>query len=204
MIMITIESKALNKIYGYGRGWAFSKKDFATFGSHKAVDMALIRLSKKGTIRRVIRGIYDYPKYSESLEQYLSPDIDQVARALARKFGWNIQISGNAALNVLGLSTQVPTKYIYYTDGRDRTYRIGNVDLNFKKTLISDIGLKHPESEIVVQAIKALGKKTLTEEEKKKIREYFSPEKHKRILKDTQYTTSWVYDIIKTIFQDNK
>lgn len=202
--MNTIENKALNRIYGHGRGWAFSKKDFADLGSHNSLDQSLSRLSKNGNIRRVLHGIYDYPKYSKLLEQELNPNIDQVAQALARRFGWNIQISGNAALNVLGLSTQVPTKYLYYTDGRDRTYQIGNIELNFKKVLISDIGLKYPESEIVVQAIKALGKKALTEEEKKKIREYFSPKTHKRILKDTQYTTSWAYDIIKTIFQDEK
>lgn len=202
--MQPIESKILFKLYDSGRGWAFSQKDFAHFGNHKAIDMALIRLSNKGRIRRVIRGIYDYPKYSKLLEQDLSPDIDQIAHALARKFGWSIQISGNSALNVLGLSTQVPTRYLYYCDNRNRTYKIGNTELKFEKTVLSDIGLKYSESELLVQAIKALGKKTLTEEEKQKIRDYFSPDKHARILKDTQYTTSWVYEIIKSIFQDKK
>ncbi len=203
-MMKTTENKALSRIYGNGRGWAFSKKDFVDLGNHKAIDMALIRLSKKGTIRRVLRGIYDYPKYSKLLEQYLSPDIDQIAQALARKFGWKIQISGNTALNVLGLSTQVPTKYLYYSNGRDKIYEIENIELIFEKTILSDIGLKYPESELIVQAIKALDKRILTMAEKKKIRDYFSLEKHARILKDTQYTTSWVYEIIKSIFKDEK
>ena len=202
--MIATENKVLNRIYGNGRGWVFSKKDFADLEHHKTIDKALSRLSKKGRIRRVVQGIYDYPKYSKLLEQDLSPDIDQVAQALARRFGWKIQISGNTALNVLALSTQVPTKYLYYSDGRDRVYKIGNVELNFKKTVLSDIGLKYPGSELVVQAIKALGKKTLTKKEKKIIRDYYSMEEHRRILKDTQYTTRWVYEIIKTIFQDEK
>lgn len=202
--MQPIENKILYKLYDGGRGWAFSKKDFAHFGNHKAIDKALSRLSRKGLIRRVIHGIYDYPKYSKLLEQDLSPDIDQIAQALARKFGWNIQISGNTALNVLGLSTQVPTKYLYYCDNRDRTYKIGKIELKFEKTALSDIGLKYPESELIVQAIKAFGKKTLTEDEKQKIRDYFSPDKHASILKDTQYTTSWVYEIVKSIFRDMK
>jgi hypothetical protein len=202
--MQPIANNILSKLYDRGRGWAFSKKDFAHFGNHKAIDKALSRLSSKGRIRRVTHGIYDYPKYSKLLERDLSPDIDQIAHALARKFGWNIQISGNTALNVLGLSTQIPTKYLYYCDNRDRTYRIGNIELTFEKTALSDIGLKYQESELVVQAIKALGKKKLTEEEKQKVRDYFSPDKHARILKDTQYTTSWVYEIIKSIFQDKK
>jgi len=99
--MQSIENKVINRIYGNGRGWAFFKNDFVDLGSANAVDLALHRLLRKGKIRRVIRGVYDYPKYSKLLEQNLSPDIDQVAQALARKFGWKIQISGNAALNVL-------------------------------------------------------------------------------------------------------
>jgi hypothetical protein len=39
--------------------------------------------SKKGKIRRINRGVFDYPKYSDLLNQYLSPDIEQVARAYA-------------------------------------------------------------------------------------------------------------------------
>ena len=202
--MQPIENNIINRIYGNGRGWAFFKNDFADLGSVENIKKALLRLCNKGRIRRVMRGLYDYPKYSKLLKQDISPDIDQVAHALARKFGWNIRISGNAALNLLGLSTQVPTKYLYETDGKSKKYHIGKVELSFKRTYLKDIGLKHSESEIVVQAIKALGNRALTDEEKKKIRDYFSPEKHKRILKDTQYTTSWVYDIIKSIFQNEK
>jgi uncharacterized protein DUF6088 len=202
--MQPIEKKVNNKIYGHGRGWAFSKNDFADLGNTDTIKKALLRLCEKGRIRRAMRGLYDYPKHSKLLGQLLSPDIDQVAHGLARKFGWRIRISGNAALNVLGLSTQVPTKYLYHCDGKSKIYHIGNIELRFKRTELKDIGLKYPESELLVQAIKALGKKSLTEEEKQKIRDYFSANKHARILKDTQYTTSWVYEIIKSIFQDKK
>jgi len=65
----TIENKALSRIYGSGRGWSFSPKDFADLGSRAAIDLALHRLNNKSTIRRVIRGIYDYPRYSELLLQ---------------------------------------------------------------------------------------------------------------------------------------
>lgn len=201
--MKSIENKVLNRIYGHGRGWSFSKKDFIDLGSENAVDKSLIRLLEKGKIRRVIRGMYDYPGYSKLLDKELPPDIDQVAHALARKYGWNIQISGNTALNILGLSTQVPTKYLYYTDGKSKTYKIGNVILEFKKSTLKDIGMKYPESALLVQAIKSIGKRELTQEEKQQIRSYFSSDKQKRILKDTKYTTSWVYETIKSIFRDD-
>ena len=103
--MQTIENKVINRIYAKGRGWAFFKNDFIDLGSAVSIDQVLSRLSKKGIIRRIMRGLYDYPKYSKLLKQRISIDIDQVAHAQARKFGWNIRISGNAALNLLGLST---------------------------------------------------------------------------------------------------
>lgn len=201
-VMQSIENKIKKRLYEAGRGSVFSKKDFSSLGQHKTIDKALSRLLADGFIRRVIPGIYDYPKFSELLKREMSPDIDQVARALARKFGWSIQVSGNTALNVLGLSTQVPAKYLYYSNGRSRAYKIGNIELEFEKTALSDIGFKYSESDLVVQAVKALDKKTLTENEKQKIRDYFSPEKHARILKDTRYTTSWVYEVIKSVFKN--
>ena len=112
------EEKALRRIHGNGGRWAFSARDFADLGSRPTVDSALHRLERKGSIRRVIRGIYDRPQFSEVLSTELSPDLDQVAQALARKFGWRIQPSGAVAQNLLRLSTQVPARAVYLSDGR--------------------------------------------------------------------------------------
>ncbi|MBF0282377.1 MAG: hypothetical protein HQM07_07435 [Zetaproteobacteria bacterium] len=198
--MQTIENKIINRVYGHGRGWAFFKNDFSDIGNEAAIDQALSRLAKRGTIRRVIRGIYDYPKFSKLLTQDLPSDIDQVAQALARKFGWRIQVSENAALNILGLSTQVPGRYMYLSDGKSCSYEVGKQTLYFKKTLIKDVGLKYPESALVVQAIKGLNTKRLNDQQREQIRRYFDEKVGAQILKDTRYTTSWVYDEIKRIF----
>jgi Family of unknown function (DUF6088) len=93
-------------------------------GGRPTVDSGLHRLEKRGAIRRVIRGIYDYPRFSKLLDQSLSPDIDQIAGALARKFRWRIQPSGATALNFLGLSTQVPARAVYLSDGPDRVQEV--------------------------------------------------------------------------------
>ena len=132
--MYSIEDKILRRIYWNGKCWAFSQKDFLDLGSRASIDLALHRLLKKKKIRRVIRGIYDYPKFSKTLEQYLSPDIDKVTQALSRKFGWHTQPSGSTALNILGLSTQVPGKYIYLSDGPNRNYTINKIPIAFQYT----------------------------------------------------------------------
>jgi hypothetical protein len=99
--MQTIKSKIVARIYSRGRGWVFSKIDFIPPFSDAEVRKALSDLAKKGTIRRVSHGIYHYPRYSGILQQYLSPDIERVAYAYARKFNWRIQPSGNTASNYL-------------------------------------------------------------------------------------------------------
>ncbi len=200
---MSLEEKILKRIYSKGRGCVFFRNDFADLGSTDGIDKALYRLEVKGITQRIMRGLYYYPKYSKLLEQELSPEMDQVAQALARKFGWKVQVSGNTALYLLGLSTQVPTKYLYLCDGKTKSYKIGATTLEFKKAALKDMGLKYSESALVLQAIKALDKRPLTEKQKKAIRRYFSSEKHSLILKDTRYTTSWVYEIIKSIFKED-
>lgn len=197
--MQSIDNKILSRIYGRGRGWAFFAKDFSSdFGSAN-IDKALSALTKQGKIRRICRGMYDYPKYSEFLGQTLSPDFDQVAQAFARKFNWRIQPTGDAALNLLGLSTQVPGKYVYLSDGPNRTYGIGSYKLEFKKTALKEVGFKHRESGIIVQALKSLGNERVTPEILKKIRNELAMEMCPKILKDTKMVTGWVYDCIKEI-----
>lgn len=163
-------------IYGHGRGWAFSKKDFAVLALPATIDRSLARLAEKGTIRRLGRGIYDYPRFSKLLGQSLGPDMDQVAHALARKHGWNIQVSGNAALNILGLSTQVPTQHLYLSDGITKTYDIAGQILQFKKAKMTHLSVKYPQSSLLVQALDALSKEPLSESQKAVIRQYLQPD----------------------------
>jgi len=198
--MQAIENTVLSRIYGGGRGWVFFKNDFANLGQSNAIDQALSRLTKAGRIRRVMRGLYEYPKYSPLLKKELSTDIDQVAHALARKFGWDIQVSGNAALNILGLSTQVPTRYVYHSSGVSKTYELDNITLVFKKTTLKDMGLKDAQSALLVQALKALDKKTLSQAEQQIIVDYFPKQQQAKIIKNTRYVTSWVHELIKACF----
>lgn len=113
-------------------------------------------------------------------------------------------MTGNAALNLIGLSTQVPGRYVYLCNGKSRSYEIGNRVLEFKKQRLRDMGFKYNDSALLVQALITLNKKELDEEESKIIRSYFDVKTQSRILKDTQYATSWVYDLIKKIFKDQK
>ncbi|MBI4995709.1 MAG: hypothetical protein HZA64_13320 [Rhodocyclales bacterium] len=200
--MQAIEQKILSRIYGRGRGWAFTKTDFVAGFGEANIHQALSSLARAGTIRRVSRGVYDYPRHSELLGETLSPDVDQVAQALARKFNWRIQPSGEAALNLLGLSTQVPGRWIYLSDGPSREYPIGEdggQTLAFRKSALKETGFKLRESGLLVQALKALGKERVDTAVIDTLRRQLDPKLRSRILADTRVVPGWVLQIIKQV-----
>lgn len=198
-----IEEKVVSRIYGNGRGWAFSQSDFADLGSRSAIDIALHRREKQHLIRRVLRGIYDYPRYSRMLESNVSPDVDQVANALARKFGWRIQPDGATAQNLLGLSTQVPARILYMSDGPARSYKVGKTSLAFEHTALKEAGFKLPESRLVVQALKSLGEERISSEIVSRLRERFDATLRSKILLDTKTATGWVYATIQELAKES-
>ena len=192
--------KIFDFISKHERGWAFSSNDLIHKFSRQEIDNTLSDLVKQGKIRRVLRGIYDYPKYSELLKTELSPDIEQVAHAYARKFNWQIEASGDTALNILGLSTQVAANYLYLSSGPSKKYKLlNNTNLEFKKSALKNIGFEYKESSLIVQALNTLGKENITDETITKIQKQIDEKMYEKILKDTTTSTQWIYDAIKKI-----
>jgi len=199
-MLLNLYEKVFYFIAGHGRGWAFSSSDLIHKFTRQEIDNTLSDLVEKGKIRRVSRGIYDYPKYSELLKTNLSPDIEQVAHAYARKFNWQIEVSGDTALNILGLSTQIVGNYIYLSNGPSKKYEILNkINIQFKKSALKNIGFKYKESSLIVQALKTLGKENITNETILKIQKQIDEKMYDKILKDTKTSTDWKYEIIKEI-----
>lgn len=126
-----------------------------------------------------------------------------MAQGLARKFGWRIQPSGIAAQNILGISTQVPSKIAYLSDGPDRRYMIGKTTLEFQHTALKETGFKLRESSIIVHALKSLGQDRMTAEVLTKVRLWLLPELRSKILIDTQSATGWIYAAIREICRED-
>lgn len=196
--MQSIENKIYSRICGNGRGWTFTNKDLSDIGTPAAIDTALHRLIKEGKIRRACRGVYFYPEYSELLKQELGPDIDKVAHAIARRSGWRILADGSTALNLLGLSTQVPVRWMYLCDGVQRRvgYTVANNRLIFKNAPLKEAGLKHHMGSLVVQALKTLGQERIDSELITKLSRSIPESEKKRILRDARYVTGWMREAI--------
>jgi len=195
----SVKYSVISRIYGRGRGSIVSATDFLADFKRADIDKALSLLSKEGVIERVSQGVYYYPEYSELLKQNTSPQMMKVAEAIARKFDWNIQPTGNTALNYFGLSTQIPAKYIYLSDGPNRKYTICQQGVEFKHTKLTETKLKHIESKLLVQAIRSLSRDGVTTSEANIIKDHFNAKMLGYIYKDTAKVSGWIRDIILQI-----
>ena len=184
-------------------GWVFSPRDLANIGSRSAIGLALYRLEQKKKIRRAMRGIFYYPKIGKLLGYELLPEIDQIAQALARKFGWHLQPGSATALNYIGLSTQVPARTLYLSTGPSRIYHLPTTTLIFQHSALKETNFKHPESGLIIQALKGLGPKRITPEVIAKIRAWLDPRLRKRVLDDSRSATTWVYAAIQQITRNS-
>ena len=110
------------KIIESEKGTVFVASDFADISDNMKVGVCLSRLEKEKLLRRIMRGVYEKPEYNNFLQEYLEPAPDKVANAIARNYGWTIVPCGDTALNLLGLSTQVPAIWLYVSDGPYKEY----------------------------------------------------------------------------------
>ncbi len=191
--------QVLNRIRKLGKGSVFSPADFADIAGAITIRKILARLVDKGSIRRLMRGIYDYPSYSTLLGELASPDPEAVAQALARSFGWTIRPSGNTALNALGLSTQIPAQWEYLSDGPYRTYEWLGIKMEFKHRTNRELTILSFKSALVVQALKSLGKNSVNTNIRSKIARNLTDKEKKTLLKEAKIATDWIYDEIKII-----
>lgn len=180
-------------------GTAFITSDFLDLAEIPAINKALSRLTESKTIRRVIRGVYDRPQFSELLQEFAAPDMAQTAKAIARNFGWSIVPCGDTALNLLGLSTQVPAVWQYVSEGPYREYTIGNRALKFKHSANRDVSGLSEKSALIVQALKALGRENVDESTMQKIATLLDPYERNALLEETQHGTAWIHEIVKQL-----
>lgn len=194
----------VDRIKEYEDGRVFIISDLADIATVKAIKMSMSRLVEEGKIKRVMRGVYEKPKYSKLLEEYVATDPEKVVEAISRNYGWTVAPCGNTALNLLQLSTQVSAVWSYVSDGPYREYEYGNVKIKFKHVANKETsGLSYITS-LVIQAIKAIGKERIRENDIEKLKAVLTDRDKIMILKEAQSTTAWVYEIIKKVSDERK
>ena len=180
-------------------GTIFVPADFADIAEKSRVGVIFSRLEDEKLIRRVMHGVYYKAEYNDFLQEYVSPLPDKVAHALARNFGWTIVPCGDTALNLLGLSTQIPAAWVYVSDGTYKEYSYENTTIKFKRTTNKEISKLSNKTALVVQALKALGKDNVTDTVLDKLRNNLTDNEKSALLTESKAVTSWIYEDIKLI-----
>ena len=188
-----------DKINSFDSHKVFFANDFLDIASNATVRQILKRLADEDKIKRVIDGFYYNPRYSELIGEYEAVSIHELALAIARKYNWNIAPYNSTALNLLGLSTQVPTHYKYISSGRYKKYKIGDTILEFKKVNPGEIANMSLKTATVIQEIKSLVKENITNEVIQKIRKNLSEKERIDLMNESKSVPSWIYEVIREI-----
>lgn len=199
--MQSIKDKILARIRGHGKGCVFCGRDFLDLGNRSAVDKALCDLATQGNVRRLMPGIYDFPRYDAELGGILSPDIHRVVQTIARKNGVRIQPSGAWAANMLRLSNQVPAKRQYFTDGRSRNIRVGNRIVQLKHASPRDMLPGSDVGVLVTRALRYLGREHVDNKVITHLRNILTARDRKCLMKDARKLEDWLWEAAQKIGQ---
>jgi len=181
-------------------GAVFVTREFLELGSRAAVDEALSRLAKEGVIRRLRRGLYDYPR----LHPVLGPvpaDPDRIAAALARKTGSRLQRAGAWAANALGLSTQVAARPVYLTDGRRRTVQVGGQTIELRHAGPRSLAGAGRAEGTVIQALRHLGREQIDAATVERLRQVLTAHEKAALRREALSAPGWLVPTLQEIAQ---
>lgn len=195
-------SEITKRIENMHEGQIIFISDFSDLnGKEKVVSRALSAEEKKGNIVRLAKGMYLRPKSTRFGIVY--PSVDEMVKAIAHRDKSKVQPCGITALNMLGLSTQVPTKYTYLTSGSSRKLKLGDRLIELKRSVPKNFVFKTTLGALLMQALKSLGEKNISKLEIVQIRKLIDNEKRMEQFKlDVLLMPIWMRKLITNIINN--
>jgi hypothetical protein len=182
----------------FNKGDIFFISDFTELGSYEAIRKTLQRLTTEDEIGRIAKGVYFLPKKHERFG-IISPHAEQIAEAIAKRDKARIIPTGITALHKLGLSTQIPLKAVYLTDGSARQIEVGNQTIQFKKTNPKNLSIDHLLSNLIIQALKAIGEENVTEGQIEQINKIINDSQEQELIyKNLRNAPVWMQKLLIT------
>ncbi len=170
-------------------------------GNEKVVSRALSVEEKKGNVVRLANGVYFRPKNTRFGIIY--PSVDEMVKAIAHRDKSKVQPCGMTALNMLGLSTQVPTKYTFLTSGSSRKLKLGDRQIELKRSVPKNFAFKTLLGALLMQALKSLGEKNIGQQEIAQIRKLIGNEKRMELFKlDLLLMPIWMRKLITNVINN--
>jgi len=193
--MLSLNNQIITNIKKGGRGKIIFTKDFSLLGSEFAIRQSLSRLCKGGMIVRLAAGTYLYPKISKLIGT-VYPSVEEIVMQIAKREKSRIVPTGLYALNKIGLSTQVPMRYVFLTDGAARVLKIAGIHVQFQKTIAKNLSFKGKITILVVFALKEIGKGNVHQHELQIINELLLHESKATIIHDSKLAANWIAEIL--------
>jgi len=195
-----LSSRIMKSVRARGRGAVFTWKDFAVFGKPDAIRQTLARLVRRGMLRRVARGIYDWPSTVASLGITVAPDVLAVVQAVARRDGARIQPDGARAANQLGLSTQVPARDSFRSTGHAHRIAVGNRVIDVRTgsaRLMAAAG--GGAGALVIAALGYLGRRDIDADDIARLQRILAPDDKAALRRAAPVTYRWMRPILLKI-----
>lgn len=199
----SIQNQLFERITQKGKGSLLFPSEFLELGSSDAIRKGLSRLSKEKIIVRLGQGIYLYPKYDQELGM-LYPSTEEIAEAIAKQEKARIIPTGAQALYKLGISTQVPLKVVYLTDGIRRTIKLGKRTITFKITAPKGLATKGKINSLVIQALRELGKDQVDDVVLGQIKKALQKEDMAILRQDAKFAPVWIATILFSLLKELK
>lgn len=185
-----------------GAGVAFTAADFLDVASARNAGNVLGRMYAKGKIAKAVRGVYYVPERSKLLGGEVPVSVDEVVRTIARANKWVVAPAGDAALNALGLDTQVPARFVYVSSGPYKSYRYGPYEIELKHRANRDLLNCSRTTCVIVQALKALGRDGVDEAVIGMLARNLSGSQVDLFLEESAGLTSWVTEVAKKLWRE--
>jgi hypothetical protein len=172
-------------------------------GSRTAVGLALMRHARAGTIRKLTRGLYDYPA-QDARFGVLTASTEKIAAALKGRDDIRLQPSGGHAANMLGLSEQVPVRTVFLTDGRSRKVQLGKRQIVLKNTSPRQMATAGRVSGTVIQALRWIGQRHVDDRTISMLRRRLTDSDKRQLLKDLRYAPTWIAEIMRKVAEPQR
>ncbi len=198
---IGISEKIKKRILDKGQGKLHCVADFYDLGNDRVVRQALIRLEKRGILERVKRGVYLLPEVDAEIG-VLHPSLDDIAKTIAERDNVQILPTGALALNILGLSTQVPMNAVYVTTGASKIVRVGKRKITFRRVTPKYFAFKAKVSPLIVFALQEIKEKNVTEGIIEQLKKVLEKSNELELLQDDlKKYPAWIREIVINILK---
>jgi hypothetical protein len=204
----SVEKLLLARMEERGRGSVFTPKDFGDLGGRSAVAVALHRLVKKEVVRNIGNGLYFFPELGGMFGESIAGTYEIVA-TIAKRDGIRIRETHAYAANITGISTQVPTRVAFQTDGRSRKIRLKPMIPGGRA---NEIILRHTSSRymrartevgyLVIQGLRDYGRKNIGKEEYAELLRRLPPNGKEDLKKDLDIAPVWIADIMRRLIAE--